>query len=228
LNIFFFSIKKVLMPFFLLDEQDNFPDVELADEDGLLAFGSNLSTETLLKAYKKGIFPWYNENEPICWYSPNPRFVLFPGKLKISSSMKTVIKSNAFKFSVDKGFPEVIKNCRMVKRKGDPGTWISDEIERAYITLFEKGFAHSAEAWHNKELAGGLYGVRLGKVFFGESMFASQSNASKFAFIKYVRLLQAQGVELIDCQVYTQHLESLGAEFISRKDFTRLLGRLIN
>ena len=216
------------MPFFLLHEQDNFPDVELADEDGLLAFGSNLSTETLLKAYKKGIFPWYNENEPICWYSPNPRFVLFPGKLKISSSMKTVIKSNTFRFSVDKDFTDVIKNCRTVKRKGDPGTWISDEIEKAYITLFENGFAHSAEAWHNKELAGGLYGVQLGKVFFGESMFASQSNASKFAFIKYVQLLQEKGVEIIDCQVYTQHLESLGAEFISRKDFTRLLGRLIN
>jgi leucyl/phenylalanyl-tRNA--protein transferase len=216
------------MPFFLLHEQNNFPDVELADEDGLLAFGSNLSTETLLKAYKKGIFPWYNENEPISWYSPNPRFVLFPGKLKISSSMKTVINTNTFKFSVDKGFADVIKNCRVVKRKGDPGTWISDEIEKAYITLFENGFAHSAEAWHNKELAGGLYGVQLAHVFFGESMFASQSNASKFAFIKYIQLLQEQGVELIDCQVYTQHLESLGAEFISRKDFTRLLDRLIN
>ena len=215
------------MPFFLLHEQNNFPDVELADEDGLLAFGSNLSIETLLKAYKKGIFPWYNENEPICWYSPNPRFVLFPDKLKISSSMKTVIKSRTFKFSVDKNFADVIKNCRMVKRKGEPGTWITDEIEKAYFTLFENGFAHSAEAWHNKELAGGLYGVQLGKVFFGESMFANQSNASKFAFIKYVQLLQEKGVEIIDCQVYTPHLESLGAEFISRKDFTRLLNKLI-
>jgi leucyl/phenylalanyl-tRNA--protein transferase len=215
------------MPFFLLHEQDNFPDVELADEDGLLAFGSNLSIETLLKAYKTGIFPWYNENEPICWYSPNPRFVLFPDKLKIRSSMKTVIKSKTFKFSVDKNFAGVIKNCRMVKRKGEAGTWITDEIEKAYVTLFENGFAHSAEAWHNKELAGGLYGVQLGKVFFGESMFASQSNASKFAFIKYVQLLQEKGVEIIDCQIYTAHLESLGAEFISRKDFTGLLNKLI-
>jgi leucyl/phenylalanyl-tRNA--protein transferase len=215
------------MPFFLLHEQNNFPDVELADEDGLLAFGSNLSKETLLKAYKKGIFPWYNENEPICWYSPNPRFVLFPRKLKISSSMRTVINSGAFKFSVDTNFAEVVKNCRMVKRKGEPGTWITDEIEKAYHTLFENGFAHSAEAWHKKELAGGLYGVQLGKVFFGESMFANQSNASKFAFIKYVRLLQEKGVEIIDCQVYTPHLESLGAEFISRKDFTKLLNKLI-
>jgi leucyl/phenylalanyl-tRNA--protein transferase len=216
------------MPFFLLHEQNNFPDVELADDDGLLAFGSNLSIETLLKAYKKGIFPWYNENEPICWYSPNPRFVLFPDKLKISTSMKTVIKNRTFRFSVDKNFADVIKNCRMVKRKGDPGTWITDEIEKAYLTLFKNGFAHSAEAWHNKELAGGLYGVKLGKVFFGESMFSSQSNASKFAFIKYVQLLQEKGVEIIDCQVYTPHLESLGAEFISRKDFTRLLKKLVS
>jgi leucyl/phenylalanyl-tRNA--protein transferase len=215
------------MPFFLLHEQNNFPAVELADEDGLLAFGSNLSIETLLKAYKKGIFPWYNENEPICWYSPNPRFVLFPGKMKISSSMRTVIKSRKFRFSVDKNFADVVKNCRQAKRKGEPGTWITDEIEKAYLTLFEKGFAHSAEAWHNNELAGGLYGVQLGKVFFGESMFANQSNASKFAFIKYVQLLQETGVKIIDCQVYTPHLESLGAEFISRKDFTRLLNKLV-
>ena len=214
------------MPFFLPGNQNNFPDVELADEDGLLAFGSNLSIETLLKAYKKGIFPWYNENEPICWYSPNPRFVLFPGKLKISSSMKTVINSRTYKFSVDKNFTDVIKNCRMVKRKGAPGTWITDEIEKAYFTLFGNGFAHSAEAWHNKLLVGGLYGVQIGKVFFGESMFANQSNASKFAFIKYVQLLQEKGVEIIDCQVYTPHLESLGAEFISRKDFTKLLKKL--
>jgi leucyl/phenylalanyl-tRNA---protein transferase len=215
------------MPFFLLQGQNNFPDVELADEDGLLAFGSNLSMETLLKAYKKGIFPWYNENEPICWYSPNPRFVLFPGKLKISGSMRTVINSRTFKFSVDTNFADVVKNCRMVKRKGEPGTWITEEIEKAYSTLFEHGFAHSGEAWHNNELAGGLYGVQLGKVFFGESMFANESNASKFAFISYVRLLQEKGVEIIDCQVYTQHLESLGAEFISRHNFTRLLNRLI-
>lgn len=215
------------MPFFLSHTQNNFPDVELADEDGLLAFGSNLSVETLLKAYKKGIFPWYNENEPICWYSPNPRFVLFPAKLKISSSMKTVINNMTFRFSVDNTFAEVIKNCRIVKRKGEAGTWITDEIEKAYLALFKNGFAHSAEAWINKKLAGGLYGVHLGRVFFGESMFASHSNASKFAFIKYVQLLQEKGVEIIDCQVYTPHLESLGAEFISRKDFTKLLNTLV-
>ncbi len=215
------------MPSFLQRDQNNFPDVELADEDGFLAFGSNLSTETLLKAYRKGIFPWYNEDEPICWYSPNPRFVLFPRKLKISSSMKTTINSMKFQFKVDTSFADVVKNCRMIKRKDSPGTWITNEIEKAYLNLFEHGFAHCAEAWSNAELAGGLYGVGIGKVFFGESMFSHQSNASKFAFINYAQLLQERGIELIDCQVYTPHLESLGAEFISRKKFTLLLKKLI-
>ena len=141
--------------------------------------------------------------------------------------MKTVIKKNEFTFSVDKDFAGVIKNCRMAKRKIGPGTWITDEIEKAYTTLFENGYAHSAEAWSNKKLVGGLYGVQLGKVFFGESMFANKSNASKFAFIQYVQSLQKNGVELIDCQVYTPHLESLGAEFIRRKKFTALLNKLI-
>jgi leucyl/phenylalanyl-tRNA--protein transferase len=215
------------MPFFIPPDQNNFPDVELANEDGFLAFGGNLSIETLLKAYAKGIFPWYNEGEPICWYSPNPRFVLFPGKIRISKSMKKIINRNTFDFSTDKVFIDVIKGCRKATRKCGEGTWISDEIEKAYSTLFENGFAHSAEAWHNNELVGGLYGIQLGKVFFGESMFSQQSNASKFAFIKYVQLLQQNGIEIIDCQVYTPHLESLGAEFIPRKNFTQLLNKLI-
>jgi leucyl/phenylalanyl-tRNA--protein transferase len=215
------------MPFFIPPDQNNFPDVELANEDGFLAFGGNLSIETLLKAYAKGIFPWYNEGEPICWYSPNPRFVLFPGKIRISKSMKKIINRNTFDFSTDKVFIDVIKGCRKATRKYGEGTWISDEIEKAYSTLFENGFAHSAEAWHNNELVGGLYGIQLGKVFFGESMFSQQSNASKFAFIKYVQLLQQKGIEIIDCQVYTPHLESLGAEFIPRKNFTQLLKKLI-
>jgi leucyl/phenylalanyl-tRNA--protein transferase len=215
------------MPFFIPPDQNNFPDVELANEDGFLAFGGNLSIETLLKAYAKGIFPWYNEGEPICWYSPNPRFVLFPGKIRISKSMKKIINRNTFDFSTDQVFIDVIKGCRKATRKYGEGTWISDEIEKAYSTLFENGFAHSAEAWHNNELVGGLYGIQLGKVFFGESMFSQHSNASKFAFIKYVQLLQQKGIEIIDCQVYTPHLESLGAEFIPRKDFTKLLNKLI-
>lgn len=215
------------MPVFLSPDSKVFPDVELADNEGLLAFGGNLSEKTLLNAYRRGIFPWYNENEPICWYSPNPRFVLFPERLKISNSMKTVIRKSEFKFSIDKEFPAVIKNCRLAKRKGQPGTWITDDIEDAYINLFKKGITHSAETWHNGNLVGGLYGVQLGKVFFGESMFAGESNASKFAFIKYVQELQKKGIELIDCQVYTPHLESLGAEFIPRKRFAELLATLI-
>ena len=215
------------MPVFLSRHAPHFPDVESASEDGLLAFGGNLELKTLLTAYKKGIFPWYNPDEPICWYCPDPRFVLFPGKLKISDSMKTVIKKNEFTFSIDKDFAGVIKSCRMAKRKIGPGTWITDEIEKAYSTLFEKGYAHSAEAWQNGELVGGLYGVQLGKVFFGESMFANRSNASKFAFVKYVEKLAEDGIGLIDCQVYTPHLESLGAEFIRRKKFIGLLNKLI-
>ena len=212
---------------FILTEDLSFPPIESADESGFLAIGGDLGANRLLLAYRSGIFPWYSEDEPICWWSPDPRFVLFPGKLKISGSMKTVINSGVFQFSVDKNFSDVVKNCRLAKRKGEPGTWITDEIEKAYFTLFGSGFAHSAEAWHNKQLAGGLYGVQIGKVFFGESMFATQSNASKFAFIKYVQLLQEKGVEVIDCQVYTPHLESLGAEFISRKYFTRLFNKLV-
>ena len=215
------------MPVFLSSNAPVFPDVESANDDGLLAFGGNLELPTLLTAYRKGIFPWYNEDEPICWYCPDPRFVLFPGKLKVSKSMKAIIKKNEFTFSVDKDFAGVMRNCRMAKRKIGPGTWITDVIEKAYINLFEKGYAHSAEAWYDDELVGGLYGVQLGKVFFGESMFANKSNASKFAFIKYVEKLAETGIDLIDCQVYTPHLESLGAEFITRKKFTAMLDKLI-
>lgn len=205
----------------------DFPDVNIADENGLLAIGGNLSFGTLMNAYKKGIFPWYNPGEIIQWFSPDPGFVLFPGNLIISHSMRNVLNKHLFKFSVDKAFPEVIKNCRKARRSGDPGTWISDEIEKAYIGLFGKGFAHSAEAWQNNDLVGGLYGVLIGKVFFGESMFAKESNASKFAFINWVETLKKNGIELIDCQVYTQHLESLGAEFISREKFNGLLKKWI-
>ncbi len=215
------------MPVFLTRNTTSFPAVEMADSDGFLAVGGNLSESLLLKAYKKGIFPWYNENEPICWYSPDPRFVLFPSQIKISTSMKSLIKRDEYTFSIDKDFPAVIRNCRDAKRKGLPGTWITDEIEQAYINLFEKGYAHSAEAWKNNQLIGGLYGVQLGKVFFGESMFAKESNASKFAFIKYVQKLQQEGIALIDCQVYTPHLGSLGAQLIPRKHFIELLDKLI-
>jgi len=204
----------------------DFPDVNSANENGLVAVGGNLSFVTLINAYKKGIFPWYNPGEIIQWYCPDPRFVLFPDKIKISHSMKNVFNKHLFKFTIDKAFGKVIQNCRLAKRTGDSGTWIGDEIEEAYNNLFQKGFAHSAEAWQNNELAGGLYGVLIGKFFFGESMFANKSNASKFAFINWIEVLKNNGIELIDCQVYTPHLKSLGAEFISRKEFLGLLEKL--
>jgi leucyl/phenylalanyl-tRNA--protein transferase len=216
------------MPLSILDTANtDFPPPDSADESGLLAIGSNLNVATLLKAYRNGIFPWFNEGDPICWYHPDPRFVLFPDKIKISHSMRNVLNKHLFRFTFDRNFQEVIRNCRMAKRKDDPGTWITDKIEEAYTRLFNAGFAHSAEAWQHNELVGGLYGVLLGKVFFGESMFANKSNASKFAFIKWVEILKENEIELIDCQVFTPHLESLGAQFISRADFVGLLKKLI-
>lgn len=191
-----------------------------------MAIGGNLKVTTLLEAYRKGIFPWYNENEPICWYSPDPRFVLFPGELLVSRSMQAVIRKGIFSFSMDRDFEGVIRGCRQVKRSYGSGTWITGDIENAYVGLYREGFAHSAEAWQGNELAGGLYGVRLGRVFFGESMFSLKTNASKFAFIRTVQELQRQGVQLIDCQVYTTHLESLGGRFIPRAQFLELLARL--
>jgi leucyl/phenylalanyl-tRNA--protein transferase len=213
-----------------LDEDSiyDFPDVASSDENGLVAVGGNLSSGTLINAYSKGIFPWYNPGDIIQWYSPDPRFVLFPGKIKISHSMRNVFNKHLFKFTVDKAFTQVVQNCRFAKRAPGESTWISDDIEIAYTNLFKKALAHSAEAWQNNELVGGLYGVLLGKVFFGESMFANKSDASKFAFIKWAQALQRNGIELIDCQVYTKHLESLGAEFISRREFNLLLEKLIS
>jgi leucyl/phenylalanyl-tRNA--protein transferase len=216
------------MPVFLPANAQNFPDPGIADSNGLVAIGGNLHVDSLLNAYRNGIFPWYNENEPICWYSPDPRFVLFPSKIKISNSMERVLRKNEFTIYFDKDFKNVIRNCRMAKRKGEAGTWITDDIEIAYNTLYEKGYAHTAEAYQDNELVGGLYGVQIGKVFFGESMFANKSNASKSAFISYAQHLQKKGIELIDCQVYTSHLESLGAEMIPRKYFLQLLRKLID
>lgn len=208
---------------FLLSNDLVFPPVEMADEDGLLAIGGDLSTGRLLLAYQQGIFPWYSEQDPICWWCPDPRFVLFPDELKISRSMKRVLRSGPFGFTTNTAFAEVIRNCRTISRKDQDGTWISAEVQNAYIRLHELGYAHSAEAWNNNELVGGVYGVRLGNIFFGESMFSRQTNASKFALARYVEQLKQEGVVLIDCQVYTLHLESLGARMIPRKDFMRLL-----
>lgn len=208
---------------FLLSKELVFPPVEMADEDGLLAIGGDLGTERLLLAYRKGIFPWYNEDEPICWWSPDPRFVLYPAELKVSSSMRTVLNNGKFRFTINRSFTEVIQNCKTITRKGQAGTWISPAVQKAYTLLHEQGFAHSAEAWMDGILVGGLYGIRLGNIFFGESMFSKETNASKFAFINYVAHLQKENVQLIDCQVYTEHLESLGARMIGRDLFTRII-----
>ena len=206
-----------------LNEKLVFPPVEMAHEDGLLAVGGDLSQERLLLAYRKGIFPWYNESEPILWWSPDPRFVLFPSELKISKSMQTVLNNGKFRFTINRAFTQVIQHCKTAFRKNQQGTWISPAIQQAYIKLHEFGYAHSAEAWLDGKLAGGLYGVRIGNIFFGESMFSEVTNASKFAFIKYVQQLHKENVSLIDCQVYTAHLESLGARLIARKEFKGLL-----
>ena len=213
------------MSLIALNETIQFPPPEMADEDGLLAIGGDLSRERLLHAYRNGIFPWY-ENRYILWWCPDPRFVLFPSELKISSSMRQLLKKQFFKFSVNGDFSGVISQCKAITRRGQNGTWITEEMRNAYKDLHQAGYAHSAEVRLNGELAGGLYGVRLGKVFYGESMFSQHSNASKYAFIRYVELLQSEGVELIDCQVYTSHLASLGARMIPRSSFLHFVKEL--
>ncbi|HEX4372928.1 MAG TPA: leucyl/phenylalanyl-tRNA--protein transferase [Puia sp.] len=214
------------MSLFALNNELIFPPVHLSEPDGLLAFGGDLSTERLLLAYRNGIFPWY-EGEHILWWSPDPRFVLFPEELKVSKSMQQLFKRNAFEFTINKAFTEVINNCKTISRRGQESTWITEEIKNAYTNLHKLGYAHSAEAWLNGELVGGLYGIRSGKVFFGESMFSKVPNASKFAFINYVHSLLLEGVKIIDCQVYTEHLKSLGARMIGREKFIGLLKEYI-
>ena len=208
---------------FLLSKDLVFPPVHLADKDGLLAIGGDLSLERLLLAYKSGIFPWYNSGEPIIWYSPNLRMVLFPKDLKISKSMKQIIRKNEYKITFNQNFKAVISNCKTIKRDGQGGTWITDEMQDAYLKLHEKGIAKSVEVWLENELVGGLYGIDLGTVFCGESMFSKISNTSKLAFIYLVQKLKKENYKLIDCQVYNPHLESLGADEISREEFLKYL-----
>ena len=208
---------------FLLNHRLLFPDVEKADEDGLLAVGGDLSPERLLLAYKNGIFPWFNEDSMILWWSPDPRMVLFPNNIKISKSMAQVIKSNRFRITWNTEFEKVINACSAIIRKGQHGTWITPEMKSAYLKLHQMGIAKSIEVWENDVLVGGLYGIDLGNVFCGESMFSKTSNASKFAFISLAKELQQKKYRLIDCQVYTSHLESLGAEEIPRKQFIEIL-----
>ena len=200
-----------------------FPSPHNATEDGLLCVGGILTADSVWDAYQKGIFPWYNTGEPIQWWCPDPRFVLFPHKLNISKSMHKLIKSGQFTFSVNKHFTEVIHHCRHTLRNGESGSWITDEMTTVYTELHQQGKAMSAECTLNGKLVGGLYGVCIPPVFCGESMFSHVSNASKFAFISMVTFLQNHGISLIDCQIYSKHLESLGAEMIPRDAYLKIL-----
>ncbi len=211
------------LPLFFLGDRLEFPPVENANEDGLLAVGGDLSPERLLLAYRNGIFPWFNEDALILWWSPDPRMVLFPEKIKISKSMRKILRSDKFRLTQNTCFEKILEHCAKVPRKGQEGTWITPKMRLAYLDLYEKGFAKSFEVWEEDNLVGGLYGVDLGDVFCGESMFSSKPNASKYAFIKMVQELDQKNYKLIDCQVHTEHLESLGAEEISRKHFLKIL-----
>ena len=215
------------MPLWMLDEEIWFPSPAHAMDDGLLAIGGDLAPERLLLGYRSGIFPWYNEGDPVLWWCPDPRFVLHPEKLRISHSMKQVLKKGTFEYRTNTAFEAVIRNCAMTPRTGASGTWINEHMIAAYTQLHHLGHAHSAEIWQDDELVGGLYGVRLGRIFFGESMFSRISNASKAALIHLVTTLQGEGVRLIDCQMHTAHLESLGAETMPRKHFLVVLKELV-
>ncbi len=215
------------MPVFQLSDQFFFPDTELAEPDGLLAVGGDLHPERLIQAYTQGIFPWYGEGDPILWWSPDPRMVLIPKEFKRYKSLKQLVRNGGFEVSFDTAFPEVIEACRTVERKGQKGTWITHEMKEAYIRLFELGIAHSVEVRKNGKLAGGLYGLLLGKVFFGESMFHRESNASKVALWHLVDRLEAMGVKLIDAQQDTPHLQHMGGRLMERKTFLTLLAQFV-
>lgn len=209
----------------ILTPEIPFPPVEKADEHGLLAVGGELTVSRLTEAYRQGIFPWYENGQPVLWWSPDPRMVLFPHKLKISKSMRQILKKEPFQVTYNRCFEKVILSCSHVKRAGQQDTWITPAMQAAYLELHKKGLAVSVEVWKNNELAGGLYGIYLKEkqVFCGESMFSKVSNASKYGFIKWVEKLRIAGIKIIDCQVYTPHLESLGAEEISREEFMEVL-----
>jgi leucyl/phenylalanyl-tRNA--protein transferase len=211
------------MPVFLLDSTLAFPPVECAIEGGILAVGGDLSPERLLLAYREGIFPWYSDGEPIIWWSPDPRFVLFPQELKVSKTTRQVINRRIFDITFDADFSGVIARCAAVKRRRQRGTWITDEMREAYTALHSLGYAHSVESWKEGRLVGGLYGVSLGKIFFGESMFTLESNASKAALVTLVRVLHSKGFKLIDSQVYTEHMERFGAREIPRSEYLKML-----
>jgi len=207
------------------DPSTDFPPVEtaLTEPDGLLAAGGDLSTERLIKAYSHGIFPWYSEGEPILWWSPDPRFVLYPEAIKLSRSLAKNLRNSGLRITIDKAFAKVIANCAELPRKDQPGTWITPQMKQAYINMHQLGHAHSVECWQDNELVGGLYGFSSGQVFCGESMFSKQSNASKIALVYLCRFIHHHGFKLIDSQVYTEHLERLGARMIPRSEYINIL-----
>jgi leucyl/phenylalanyl-tRNA--protein transferase len=209
------------------NERFKFPDPIKAKHDSIIAWGGNLSPGMLLSAYEQGLFPWYAKGDPILWHSPDPRLVLFPGKLHVSRSMRKILDQKLFAIGFDRDFPGVIAACSQINRPAQGGTWITRDIIDAYTELHRLGWAHSAEAYLEEKLAGGCYGIRIGNVFFGESMFALKPNASKAAFLTLAESLFCDGVRFIDCQQPSRHLESLGAEKINRVEFQRLLRRTL-
>jgi len=208
---------------YFLSKELYFPPIETASIEGIVAVGGDLSPERLLLAYKSGIFPWFDNDEPILWWSPPERMVLFFDELKISKSMRNIINQQKFKVTFNTSFREVILNCKKINRKDQQGTWITNDMVEAYCKLNELGIAKSVEVWENNELVGGLYGVDLGHLFCGESMFSKVSNASKFAFIALAKQLEIANYRLLDCQVYNDHLASLGCVEIDREDFLMVL-----
>ncbi len=216
------------MTVYRLTKELIFPPPELADDDGLLAVGGDLSVERLVLAYSMGIFPWYSGKSPILWWSPDPRMVLFPKELKVSRTLRQTMKKGIYRITTNAAFADVISNCATITRKGENGTWITDEMIEAYIRLHKAGYAHSVEAWDGAELAGGLYGIVMGKVFFGESMFAKKSDASKVAFATYAVQLAEKGFELIDCQVTTEHMKRFGAREITFAEFIKHLRKALH
>ncbi|WP_027387323.1 leucyl/phenylalanyl-tRNA--protein transferase [Chryseobacterium gregarium] len=209
-----------------LDNKEiSFPDPELYDgHEGIIAFGGDLSVERVWFAYQLGIFPWYNPGEEILWWCPDPRFVLVPSEIKISKSMRKILNRDDFTFSENRNFREVIKNCQEISRKGQEGTWLSEELMESFVLLHQYGLAKSIEVWQHDELVGGFYGLQIGNIFCGESMFAKVSNASKAGFIHFVET-HKNDLELIDCQSHTDHLESLGAKMIPKGEFLKILYR---
>lgn len=216
------------MPVYRIPAEHVFPHPSLAEPGGLLGVGGDLDPRRLLLAYANGIFPWYSEGQPILWFSPDPRFVLFPEELHVGRSLKKRIRRGDYRITLDTAFDRVIAGCKEVQRPGQHGTWITDDMEAAYTELHRLGFAHSAEAWKGDELVGGLYGVALGDLYCGESMFARASDASKVAFVWLVRQLEAWGLPLIDCQVHTRHLERFGAREIPRSDYLERIADLVS